>query len=239
MNIYWIKKQLRRRWKRWRRAIWTFGACGLVGLMIWLGVPLSEQMKELMTTQPSVIETLGKIYEIDELTLGQVEGPSKDLSHSWIDDIKRSEQVRIVHLNKKYTCGEEESSVLGIMSPIEIENLMKKHPDWTGRVGAGGDVWLEEYIEGLSEGCQEDGYIGVDKNGNLSLFEGPPDEEKVIKTFFQLDVGTMESALPEEVLKQLKQGIRVQDVSEYNSVLSTFSDFALEQNQPQKGNGAK
>ncbi|MNI91319.1 hypothetical protein D3C73_1489620 [compost metagenome] len=100
-------------------------------------------------------------------------------------------------------------------------------------------MWLEEYIEGLSEGCQEDGYIGVDKNGNLSLFEGPPDEEKVIKTFFQLDVGTMESALPEEVLKQLKQGIRVQDVSEYNSVLSTFSDFALEQNQPQKGNGAK
>ncbi|MNW53303.1 hypothetical protein D3C74_308610 [compost metagenome] len=63
------------------------------------------------------------------------------------------------------------------------------------------------------------------------MFEGPPKNEKVIKTFFQLDVETMESALPNEVLKQLKQGIRVQDASEYNSVLSTFSDFALEQDQ--------
>ncbi|MNN87817.1 hypothetical protein D3C81_2054220 [compost metagenome] len=83
----------------------------------------------------------------------------------------------------------------------------------------------------MSETCRQEGYIGIDKNGNLSLFEGPPKNEKVIKTFFQLDVETMESALPNEVLKQLKQGIRVQDASEYNSVLSTFSDFALEQDQ--------
>ncbi|MNJ80872.1 hypothetical protein D3C77_794150 [compost metagenome] len=63
----------------------------------------------------------------------------------------------------------------------------------------------------------------------MSLFEGKPQEKKVIKTFFQLDVETMESVLPEEVLKQLNHGIRVQDTSEYNSVLSTFSDFAVEQ----------
>ncbi|MNE54471.1 hypothetical protein D3C80_1492490 [compost metagenome] len=207
--------------------------------MAWLGVPLSEQMEKLMTTQPSVIETLGKIHELNELTIGQEESPNQDILHPWLDDIRRSEQARIVHLNKKYTCGEEESLVLGIMSPIEIDDLMKKHPDWTGRVGAGGDVWLEEYIEGLSEGCQENGFFGVDKNGNLSLFEGPPKDEKVIKTFFQLDVGTMESALPQDVLKQLKQGIRVQDVSEYNSVLSTFSDFALEQTQTQQDSAAK
>ncbi|MNW34958.1 hypothetical protein D3C74_119450 [compost metagenome] len=231
MNIYRIRKQLRRRWKRWRRAIWTIGACGLVGLMAWLGVPLSDQMEKLMTTQPGVMETLGKIHEIDKLAIGQKESSDQDSSDQWLDDIRRSEQVRIVHLNKKYTCGEEESSVLGILSPIEITELMKQHPDWIGRVGAGGDVWLEESIEGLSEECQQDGYIGVDKNGNLSLFEGPPKDEKVIKTFFQLDVGTMESALPEEVLKQLKQGIRVQDVSEYNSVLSTFSDYAIGQGQ--------
>ncbi|GJM75082.1 hypothetical protein HMSSN036_72980 [Paenibacillus macerans] len=41
----------------------------------------------------------------------------------------------------------------------------------------------------------------------------------------------MESALPADVLKQLQQGIRIQDVEEYNSVLSTFSDFALEQTE--------
>ncbi|WP_205417309.1 BofC C-terminal domain-containing protein, partial [Klebsiella pneumoniae] len=52
-------------------------------------------------------------------------------------------------------------------------------------------------------------------------YQGEPDEEKVIRTFFQLDVGTMESSLPEGVLEQLHKGIRIQDVDEYNSVLST------------------
>ncbi|MNZ47646.1 hypothetical protein D3C78_653690 [compost metagenome] len=231
MNIFRIKKQLRKRWRRWRRAIWTFGACGLIALMAWMGIPLSQQMEKLMTTQPTVMETIGNIYELEELGLQQKEALKPDSPNEWLDDIQKSDQVRIVHLSKKYTCGEEESSVLGIMSPIEIAELLKKHPNWTGRVGAGGDVWLEEYIEGLSETCRQEGYIGIDKNGNLSLFEGPPKNEKVIKTFFQLDVETMESALPNEVLKQLKQGIRVQDASEYNSVLSTFSDFALEQDQ--------
>lgn len=72
------------------------------------------------------------------------------------------------------------------------------------------------------------GYMGIDKDGNLSLFEGPPEDEKVLRTFFQLDVETMESVLPEEAIKQLQQGIRVQDMDEYNSVLSTFSDFAVD-----------
>lgn len=53
----------------------------------------------------------------------------------------------------------------------------------------------------------------------------------MLKTFFQLDVETMESVLPDEVLKQLQEGIRIQDVEEYNSVLSTFSDYALEQTE--------
>lgn len=88
-------------------------------------------------------------------------------------------------------------------------------------------LWQE--TESASEVIPEwrEGYIGIDSNGNLSLFDGPPKQEKVIRTFFQLDVETMESALPSEVLNQLQAGIRIQDVDEYNSVLSTFSDYAL------------
>lgn len=36
----------------------------------------------------------------------------------------------------------------------------------------------------------------------------------------------MKSSLPEGIMKQLHEGIRVQDIEEYNSVLSTFSDYA-------------
>ncbi|MNW70567.1 hypothetical protein D3C74_499310 [compost metagenome] len=47
----------------------------------------------------------------------------------------------------------------------------------------------------------------------------------MLKTFFQMDMGSMKSSLPEEIWKQLHEGIRVQDIEEYNSVLSTFSDY--------------
>jgi forespore regulator of the sigma-K checkpoint len=73
--------------------------------------------------------------------------------------------------------------------------------------------------------------MGLSTDGQLTLFEGLPKKEKVIRTFFQLDIGSMETALPEGVYKQLQQGIRVQDINEYNSVISTFSDFAVERTQ--------
>lgn len=221
MRIFRIKRQLRRRWKKWRRAIWTISACGLVALMAWLGLLLSQQMEDLMAKEPIAQETLGKLMEATT---------SSEPSQEWLENLLKTDQARLVHLNKIYTCGEE-SEVLGRMKPKEIALIIKEHPDWEGHLGAGGDLWLDERINGLSDTCRRDGYIGIDENGNLTLFEGPPKKEKVLKTFFQLDVETMESVLPEDVLRQLQEGIRIQDVEEYNSVLSTFSDFALEQTE--------
>jgi len=193
--------------------------------MAWLGLLLSDQMEKLMTEEPMSMETLVHLREAEW---------ADDTEQEWLGQLQKSEQVRIVHLNRIYTCGEE-STVLGLMKPREIAELAKEHPAWKGRLAAGGDVWFDEHVQGLSEICQRDGYVGIDKNGNLSLFDGPPKQEKVIRTFFQLDVETMESALPSEVLKELQNGIRVQDVEEYNSVLSTFSDFAVEDSQRTMG----
>lgn len=78
------------------------------------------------------------------------------------------------------------------------------------------------------EVIQENSYIGVDENGVLSLFEGPPRQEKVIRSFFQINVEFLESSLPQEIVEQLYRGIQVSTLSEYNSVLSTFSDYAVE-----------
>ncbi|WHX48059.1 BofC C-terminal domain-containing protein [Paenibacillus woosongensis] len=220
MNIFRIKKQLRRRWRRWRRAIWTIGGCGLVTMMTWLGLMLSNQMEQLMAKEPIALETLGIIREA---AIGA--GKETDLEPAWIEQLSRSRQRRTVHLNKIYACGEE-SSVLGILSPNEVIEIYRANPGWQGSLDAQGDVWFEQQINELSETCRSNGYFGIDQQGNLSLFEGPPDKEKVLKTFFQLDVETMESSLPPDVLLHLHQGIRIQDLDEYNSVLSTFSEFA-------------
>lgn len=193
----------------------------MVALMAWLGLLLSNQMEQLMTKDAIALETLGII---EEAAIGA--GKEADSEAAWIKQLERSEQPRVVRLNKIYACGEE-SSILGTMTPDEVIRLSRDNPEWRGMIGAEGDVQFEQRIHELSEVCKNNGYIGIDQQGNLSLFEGPPEKEKVLKTFFQLDVETMESSLPPDVLLHLHQGIRIQDVDEYNSVLSTFGEYAV------------
>lgn len=73
-------------------------------------------------------------------------------------------------------------------------------------------------------------FFGIDEGGNLSLYEGHPDENQVLRSFFQIDIEYLESSLPQETVEQLYRGIRVTDYAEYNSVLSTFSDYAVNVN---------
>lgn len=132
-----------------------------------------------------------------------------------------------VTLERRFVCGMEEQS-LGMMTKDEIAALAQEHADWEFAAADAQTVRFTEYVNDLSEQCKLNSYFGLDREGNLTLFEGPPKEEKVVRTFFQLDIEHLESALPETVVRQLKEGIRVTDLAEYNSVLSTFSDFAVE-----------
>ena len=72
-------------------------------------------------------------------------------------------------------------------------------------------------------------YMGIDKAGNLTLFDGPPEKKNPIETFFQLDIEHLETSLPYETVGQLYQGIRIRDRDEYNSVLSSLSTFIAEE----------
>jgi len=142
-------------------------------------------------------------------------------------DLKKEASVT---LRKIYVCGEEEEA-LGILPPERIAELAASHPDWEFRAESERAVVFIEHIDDLSEACKRNAYIGVDARGALTLFDGPPSEARAVKTFFQLDVEHLESALPEEVVTQLREGIRITDISDYQSVLSTFSDYAIEETE--------
>lgn len=138
---------------------------------------------------------------------------------------------RAVHLKVNYVTGEEIQTLSGLLGPAQLQALIAKHPSWEARISSEGDLWLEKHIADLSPAAKKEGYFGVDEHGNLTLFKGPPVQEEVMKTFFQMDMGSMKSSLPEEIWKQLQDGIRVQDIEEYNSVLSTFSDYARDNSE--------
>lgn len=104
------------------------------------------------------------------------------------------------------------------------ENLSGKN---LSRENTNGEDAVDDNVNGgLSIG--ENSYIGLDERGVLSLFDGPPLRDKVIRSFFQIDIEFLESSLPAEIVAQLYNGIRVTNITQYNSVLSTFSDYAVD-----------
>lgn len=147
-----------------------------------------------------------------------------------METIKRTGAEREVVLLKAYVCGEERQK-LGLLKPEGVRKLHAEHPDWAVRLDDNGAVVFTRRIDDLSPACKETAFFGIDEYGNLTLFDGVPGKDNVIRTFFQLNIRHLESSLPRDTINQLYSGIRVSDLAEFNSVLSTFSDYAVEETQ--------
>jgi forespore regulator of the sigma-K checkpoint len=146
-------------------------------------------------------------------------------------EARRYEAVRAagspvdVTLRRSFVCGEE-TQPLGRMTAAQAIELLRRHPEWRAVTAGSGAVIMEERIHDLSPACKESAVFGIDADGRLSLFDGPPDGGNVLRSFYQLNIRYMESSLPKERFDALVRGIRVSDLDEYNSVLSSFSEYA-------------
>ncbi|AZN42270.1 BofC C-terminal domain-containing protein [Paenibacillus albus] len=198
-------KKIKQKLRRSRRPMWQLGSM-IAAVMLFntctlTDVSAAEPDKPLNGHPSSVIETLS----------GQ------------------SEQVN-VKLRMIYLCGDE-MKTLGKMSAKAALSMLAQHPEWNAVMHPSGAVVMEQRVDDLSESCKRNGYISLDKSGNLTMFDGSPKEKKVMRTFFQLDVHYMESSLPKDRIDQLMNGIRITDKDEFNSVISTFSDYAIDRNE--------
>lgn len=148
------------------------------------------------------------------------------VNRSVMEVLKQDSREREVFYQKNFVCGEEVLQI-GWLTPEEIRELHEKNPSAAMSINEQEQLTFIEAVEDLSDQCKENAYFGIDKDGNLSLFEGLPSDEQIIRTFFQLNVQHLKSSLPRETLDQLYQGIRILDMEDYNSVISTFSDYAV------------
>lgn len=142
-----------------------------------------------------------------------------------LEEIARDDLARQAVLRRIYVCGEE-TVVLGSLTRRELLEYAARHPAYVPALQPDGTAVFTETVQDLSPDCKLNAFFGIDADGNLSLFSGLPEEKRVIRTFFQLNVEDVLSSLPREAWDQLHSGIPVRDLEEYNSVLSTFSDFA-------------
>ncbi|GFR38884.1 hypothetical protein PRECH8_21800 [Insulibacter thermoxylanivorax] len=175
-----------------------------------------------------------------------------------ISYLQEHEVEQSVEVYRIYVCGEEKQSY-GKLTSKQILELLEQHPNWqvdeygsNYSTSSGNEydaksgneseaasmsssseevIIFYEYIEDLSERCKQSAYIGLDAMDHLTLFEGSPAEEQVIRTFFQIDIEHLKSSLPEEAIESLYNGIRIRDYAQYNSVISTFSQYAVEKSE--------
>lgn len=218
MNLSSLYKQLKKRLRQKRRwlSLGFFIVAAAVGLLASYALrsPDAPREDESRSLQTWAVFESGTPHDTEA-------------SVQTLNQIREAGGRRDVYMRKQYVCGEE-NSLIGHMAADDVVRLHDEHPQWSVELGDDGTVTFIEKIDDLSSACKDNAYFGVDKSGNLSLFDGPPNEEKVIRTFFQLNMGYLESSLQPEAVDQLKEGIRVLDMEEYNSVLSTFSEFAVE-----------
>lgn len=226
-----VMKDLKKKLKRRRRPIWSLGmlaavflaasATGIGGAKLIQRAALDSADTALAPASESVGSESDKRSPLPSSSYRQLSRSRESALHSladWKGDVE-------VTLRRTYWCGEEKR-LLGRLTAAEASGLLRSRRDWDASFEKAGRLTLLENVEDLSPACRESAYIGLDADGNLTLYDGPPRKENVVRTFFQLDVKSLESSLSKERLRELIEGIKVSDRDEYNSVLSRFSDFA-------------
>lgn len=215
MNVQRFLKHWKRR-LRWKRSWLTLGMIFLVGTVCWIGYATGSLSGADHTPTQAA---MAQLTPEDDERLKEAEAT-----------LKRITDTRESYLLKSYVCGEEKST-LGQQTSEQLLNMQMKNPNWLLSVSPNGEVTFTENIDDLSPSCKEKAVFGIDGSSNLSLFNGTPAKDNVIRTFFQLNIKHLESSLPPDTVEKLREGIRISDMEEYNSVLSTFSDYAVEETE--------
>lgn len=138
------------------------------------------------------------------------------------ENTSKGEPIQL-RLLRTYLCGvktEEQRQ-----TEQTLAQVLAEHNGWEIVSAQEGHLVLHKMVNDLAPSCKENGYFGLSGDGFLTLFDGLPREQKIVQAFYPLDLEKMESSLPKAEVELLKQGIRVRDLAEYNSVLSTYDDF--------------
>jgi forespore regulator of the sigma-K checkpoint len=218
-----IKKKLKRR----RKPLLTLGMLAIVFIgATTTGIGAAWLVREAIfgTTVPVVAGSTDSITGPANLDEPAAAGHYVQNSHEAVlDALSRWQGDVEVTLHRVYWCGEE-TRLLGRHSAASALQLLKSHRDWAAVFDGEGKLMFTAMVDDLSPACRQAAYIGLDAAGNLSVFDGPPRKNNVIRTFFQLDVRSLETR--GDMLQQLLDGIPVAGRQDYRSIIASYRPFA-------------
>lgn len=104
----------------------------------------------------------------------------------------------------------------------EIDELWNEYKDWNLVDINTEHVVFKKDINDISPLLKANGYFGLTEDGTLTIFNGKPEKNKVIQSFYQLDIEKLESYEQ----KQLKNGIPVRTKNDFQKVLNAFKPYS-------------
>ncbi|MDQ0269885.1 intercompartmental signaling factor BofC [Cytobacillus purgationiresistens] len=148
--------------------------------------------------------------------------------HASAEEIARSIDERSSSLNmnvileRVYLDGEvsEEAVVETISS---YEDFWSKYSGWNLMNMNKGEIVFRRQIDDISPLLKANGYFGITDEGVLTIYNGKPQKANIIQSFFQIDLGKLESTKCEK----LKQGIPIMTKDRYMEVLEIFKPYSF------------
>ncbi|MFT4412776.1 BofC C-terminal domain-containing protein [Fredinandcohnia humi] len=126
-----------------------------------------------------------------------------------------------VILERVYVDGEVSEEIIK-ETILSMEDFWAQYEDWSLVHQDEEQVVFQQRIDDISPLLKSNGYFGITEDGILSIFNGKPNESnKVIQSFFQIDVEKLESYQHD----LLKHGIKIGSKDEYINVIETYKTY--------------
>ncbi|WP_079509887.1 intercompartmental signaling factor BofC [Mesobacillus jeotgali] len=106
-----------------------------------------------------------------------------------------------------------------------MEDFWAKYDKWQLVEMEANKAVFRQGIDDISPLLKSNGYFGLSDEGVLTIFNGRPDGSNIIQSFFQIDLGKLESIKRD----QLKKGIPIRNKKCYEEVLETFKPYTVQE----------
>jgi len=126
-----------------------------------------------------------------------------------------------VILERMYVDGEI-SQELVVETIWSLENFWAKYDEWQLIEMDKDTIVFRKQIDDISPLLKANGYFGITDEGVFTIFNGRPKRSVIIQSFFQIDLGKLESKKWEE----LKRGIPIKTKQQYVEVIDTFKVYS-------------
>lgn len=129
-------------------------------------------------------------------------------------------RVKVI-LERVYLDGEISEEILE-ETILSMEDFWAEYAEWNLVDQNEAQVVFQQKIDDISPLLKINGYFGISDEGILNIYEGKPSEEKVIQSFFQINMKKLKS----HQQQQLENGIPVLSRDRYEQVLKMYKKYA-------------